>query len=228
MVILGYAVLAYVTFLFSIGWAVVFLTGPVDGPATHSPATALTVDALLLLAFAVQHTIMARPRFKRHLPAAVERSTFVLAASLVLVALFAWWEPVPAVVWRGSPLLWVLYAAGWALAVAATYMIDHFDMFGLKQAVRRDAYQAPAFRERWLYKRVRHPMMLGMIIAFWATPTMTVGHLFFAVASTGYIAIGIRFEERDLRRQLGDTYAEYAARVPMLIPGTRRAHSKVA
>jgi protein-S-isoprenylcysteine O-methyltransferase Ste14 len=228
MVILVYAFLAYATFLTSIAWAISFLTGPDDRHATHPAWAALTVDGILLIAFAAQHTVMARARFKRLIPAAVERSTFVLAASLLMLALLACWQPVPARTWTvGRPwsaLLWSLYAAGWALVIASTYMIDHADLFGLKQAWLRyhhRDYEPPVFQERRLYTWCRHPMMLGMLIAFWATPRMTAGHLFFAVASTGYIAIGIRFEEHDLHKQLGPDYSAYTRRVPMLIPRLR-------
>jgi len=138
------------------------------------------------------------------------------------------WRPVPAVVWRldaqpWSGLLWTVYALGWLVAVSATFMVDHLDFLGIRQARWRGPapYQPPPFRDRWLYAWVRHPMMLGLLVAFWATPRMSVGHLLFAAAGTGYIAIGLHFEERDLHRQLGDLYREYADRVPALIPSSR-------
>jgi len=238
LAVLGYAAIAYGAFLLSAGWAIGFLAGwgaptSVDGPATRPAWAALAIDAALLLTFAAQHTVMARARFKRRLlrliPAPAERGTFVLVASLLLVAQFAWWQPVPAVLWHVGPpwsaAIWVLYALGWVIVVWSTFMVDHADFLGLKQAyrhLRRLGYRPPPFRQRWLYTWCRHPMMLGLVIAFWATPRMTVGHLFFAVAATAYIAVGIRFEERDLRTQLGAEYREYASRVPALLPAPRR------
>jgi protein-S-isoprenylcysteine O-methyltransferase Ste14 len=231
-----YAGLAYLSFVAAAGWAVAFLAGlprrhSVDGGGAAGPAwAALLVDGGLLLVFAVQHSVMARAGFKRWLarvlPAAAERSTYVLAASLALLLLFGLWQPLPGPVWRvgGQPwaaLIWVVYAVGWLITVASTFMIDHLDFLGLRQA-RWPAEAGPcrpvAFRERWLYAWVRHPMMVGLLITFWATPWMTAGHLFFAVAGTAYIAVGLIFEERDLYRQLGDTYREYAGRVPALVP----------
>ncbi|MBU2669873.1 isoprenylcysteine carboxylmethyltransferase family protein [Actinoplanes bogorensis] len=212
----AYALFSYALFLISIVWAIGFLAGWGDGPASSSPTTALLIDGTLLLAFAVQHTVMARAGFKRRIPPTIERSTYVLAASLLLLATFAFWQPVPTVVWlAGAPwsiLIWVVYALGWALAIGATYMIDHFEFFGLKPAGN------PQFQMRFLYAWIRHPMMLGLLIVFWATPRMTVSHLFFAVASSAYIFVGVRFEERDLKAQLGTPYEEYARDTPMLIP----------
>jgi methanethiol S-methyltransferase len=234
LAVLGYAVIAYGAFLLSICWAFGFLAGwdaptSVDGPATGPAWMAIAVDAALLLTFAVQHTVMARAGFKRRLtrfiPAPAERSTFVLIASLLLGALFGWWQPVPAVIWQVGPpwsvVIFGAYAVGWFIVVWSTFMVDHADFLGLKQAyrhVRRLGYRSPAFTRRWLYVWCRHPMMAGLVIVFWATPRMTVGHLFFAVAATAYIAVGIRFEERDLRAQLGAEYEEYASRVPALLP----------
>ncbi len=229
MIVLGYAVVAYAAFLASTVWSIFFLTGPVDDPATQPAWLALSIDGALLLAFAVQHTIMARAGFKKRLarviPAAAERATFVLASSLVMVALLYWWEPVPHLIWQVSGLVWIVYAAGWALAVSSTYMVDHWDLFGLKQAYQRlrgVEYREPEFRERWFYRWCRHPLMLGMAIAFWATPTMSVGHLFFAISATAYILVGIRFEERDLRSRFGAEYQQYAKRVPSIVPGAIR------
>ncbi|MEV6348335.1 isoprenylcysteine carboxylmethyltransferase family protein [Actinoplanes sp. NPDC051851] len=206
----GYALVAYASFLLTSIWAGIFLTGPVDGAARHPATTALAIDSGLLLLFAAQHSVMARAGFKRLLD---DRSTYVLASSLALAALYWWWQPVPAVIWSTGAWPWALYAAGWVLVVASTFMVDHAEFLGLR-AERRDA----ALAERWLYRWVRHPMMLGLIVVFWAAPRMTVGHLFFAVAGTGYILVGIRFEERDLRRRFGTAYADYARRVPALLP----------
>lgn len=234
-----YAGFAYAAFVVAALWAVGFLADAgaptrVNGPARQPAWSALLVNAGLLLIFAVQHSVMARAGVKRRLarivPPPVERSTYVLATGLVLGLLFWQWQPVPAVLWRlGAPwagVLWAVYALGWLTAVSATFMIDHFDFLGIRQVRWRGPgpYPSPPFRERWLYAWVRHPMMLGLLIAFWATPRMTVGHLFFAAAGTGYIAVGLRFEERDLYRQLGHAYRDYADRVPALLPApTHRA-----
>jgi protein-S-isoprenylcysteine O-methyltransferase Ste14 len=235
----AYAVLAYAAFLLVSAWGVLFLADSsvaptsVDGPARGPWEQSLAVDAALLLLFAVQHSVMARAGVKRRLarlvPVAAERSTYVLATAVVLGLLFWQWRPLPGEVWTLSgawvPVLWSLYAVGWVVTFAVTFMVDHWDFTGLRQArwdARRGLYAGPAFSERWLYGLVRHPMMLGLLIAFWATPRMTVGHLVFALAATGYIAVGIRFEERDLRRTLGPTYDEYADRVPAVMPGARR------
>jgi protein-S-isoprenylcysteine O-methyltransferase Ste14 len=229
-----YAVIAYGAFVVSTLWAIGFLAGrgaptSVDGSARFPALASIAIDAALLLAFAVQHTVMARAGFKRRLtrliPESAERSTYVLAASLLLGATFAWFQPVPAVVWSfgglWSAVVWVVYALGWVIAVSSTFMIDHADFLGLKQAyryLRRLGSTSPEFTQRWLYAWCRHPLMLGLLIVFWATPHMTVGHLLFAVASTAYIAVGVQFEERDLRANLGAEYEEYADRVPAIVP----------
>jgi methanethiol S-methyltransferase len=236
----SYAVLAYSSFILATCWAFAFLADlgaaptTVDGPQRGPGWQALLIDGALLLAFAVQHSVMARGWFKRRLtrvlPAAVERSTYVLAAGLVLGLLFWQWRPLPGTVWQVSAqpwvaALWTLYGLGWVIAIAATFMIDHWDFLGLRQAwwdPRRGPYSGPGFIERWLYAWVRHPLMLGLLITFWATPRMTVGHLVFAVAATGYVVVGVHFEERDLRRSLGASYADYADRVPAVLPGSRR------
>jgi methanethiol S-methyltransferase len=233
-VAIAFAGIAYAAFAAAAVWAIGFLADAgtptvVDGPVRQPAWSALLVDAGLLLIFAVQHSVMARSGVKEHLarivPAVIERSAYVLATSLALGLLFWQWQPVPTVIWRidrlpWSGLLWAIYALGWLIAVAATFMVDHLDFLGIRQARWRGPgpYQPPPFRERWLYAWVRHPMMLGLLIAFWVTPRMTVGHLFFAAAGTGYIAVGLRFEERDLYRQLGHTYRDYADRVPALLP----------
>ncbi|HEY1487198.1 MAG TPA: NnrU family protein [Micromonosporaceae bacterium] len=226
LALIAYSGLAYLMFVAVVIWAIVFLASTMDtGPA---PAIwrAVLADTGLLLLFAVQHTVMARSGFKRRLarvlPGAAERSTYVLAASLTLGLLYWQWQPMPATIWRVHGQLWTdliraAYALGWLVAIAATFMVDHLDFLGLRQAYQRP-YEEPPFRERWLYAWVRHPMMLGLLLAFWATPTMSAGHLFFAVAASGYIAIGLRFEERDLQRRLGATYRDYAVRVPALVP----------
>jgi len=233
----AYAAAAYAAFVASLGWAVTFLADRqlprgIDHGSHRSAGTAVVVDLTLLLLFAVQHTVMARPGFKRWLtrrvPAALERSTYVLAASLILGLLFFGWQPVRRSLWHAHGLaadaIWAVFALGWVVAFSSTYMIDHFEFFGLRKAYRY-ARGVPetttVFSERWFYAWVRHPLMLGLVVAFWATPHMTVGHLLFASASTAYVAVGVQFEERDLRGELGAAYIDYADRVPAVIP-TRR------
>jgi protein-S-isoprenylcysteine O-methyltransferase Ste14 len=221
-----YAVTAYLSFLAVTAWGIAFLTDAgispttVDGPGKKA---ASLVDIGLLLLFAVQHTVMARDWFKRRIPASVERATFVLASAVALGLLFWQWRPIPGTLWHVTAqpwagAIWVVYGAGWLIAISATFMIDHWDFVGLRQVRARGASRPPVFQERWLYAWLRHPLLLGLLIAFWATPWMTVGHLLFAVGSSAYIAVGLRFEERGLRRQLGAAYDEYASRVRALIP----------
>jgi methanethiol S-methyltransferase len=237
LLILGYAAAAYLLFLAVLVYAIGFFadagvpTGIDQGPGSPWPL-AVAIDLLLLLLFAVQHTVMARPWFKRRwtrlVPVPAERATFVLCASLLLALLFWQWRPVSGTVWHLSgPAAGVVvgvYAAGWAVAVGSTFMIDHFDLFGLRQAylyARGAAYRPPPFTERGLYRHIRHPLMAGFVIIFWAAPAMTLGHLLFAAAATGYIGVGITFEECDLRRDLGEPYRAYRRRVPALIPALR-------
>jgi protein-S-isoprenylcysteine O-methyltransferase Ste14 len=232
--ILGYAAAAYLLFLAVLGYAIGFFAGAgvptgIDS-GTRSPwPLAVAVDLLLLLLFAAQHSVMARPWFKRRwtrlVPVPAERATYVLCASLLLALLFWQWRPVGGTVWHLSgPAAGVLlgvYAAGWVVAVGSTFIIDHFDLFGLRQAylhARGATYRPPPFTERALYRRIRHPMMAGFVIVFWAAPTMTSGHLLFAAAATGYILVGITFEEHDARRDLGEPYCAYQRRVPALMP----------
>jgi methanethiol S-methyltransferase len=234
LIILVYAAAAYVFMLAVLGYAVGFFAdfavpkGIDQGQRVADPA-AVVLDLLLLALFAVQHTVMARPWFKRRwariVPVPAERTTFVLAASLALALLFWWWRPVAGTAWNlsgpGADVLWAVYAAGWVLAVGSTFMISHFDLFGLRQAwlhARGITYSPTPFTERGLYRRVRHPLMAGFVIVFWAAPVMTAGHLLFAAVATGYILVGIAFEEHDLMQSLGGTYAAYRARVPALIP----------
>ena len=229
-----YAVLAYATFVLATLWAVGFLAdlwapSTIDSRPGGSWPTSLAVDLGLLTLFAVQHSVMARAGFKRWaariLPHSVERSTYVLVASGLLVLLYVGWQAVPGTVWQvaGAPAgtIRVLYVLGWAIALSATFMVDHLDFLGLRQARSLGTAGPPEFTARWFYAWVRHPMMTGLLIAFWATPHMTVGHLVFALAGTGYILVGIRFEERDLRTNLGPAYTDYATRVPALVPRPR-------
>jgi len=176
---------------------------------------------------------MARSGFKRwaarFLPRSVERSTYVLVASGLLILLFVQWRALPGTVWRASgataAACRAAYALGWAIALGATFMVDHLDFLGLRQAASGGTSASPTFTNRWLYAWVRHPMMTGLLVTFWATPRMTAGHLVFALAGTGYVLVGIRFEERDLRTDLGAAYADYATRVPALLPRPARSRS---
>ena len=195
----------------------------------------MAVDLAVLGLFAAQHTVMARPWFKRWWTRRIpdrpaERATFVLAASVILALAFWAWRPFGPELWHlsgaAAAVLLTVYAACWAIALAATFLISHADLFGLRQAwlsARGTPYSAPPFfTERGLYRQVRHPLMTGFVIIFWAAPVMTAGHLLFAAAATAYIGVGIAFEEHDLRLALGEAYASYRVRVPALVPGLRR------
>ena len=237
LILLVYAAAVYLLFLGVLGYAVGFFAGfgvpkGIDQGSRAVVLAATAIDLLLLLLFAVQHTVMARPWFKRRwtriMPGPAERATFVLAASLALALLFWQWRPIGGTVWSlpgpGADALWAVYAAGWTVAVGSTFLISHSDLFGLRQAwrhARRVRYSPPPFTERGLYRRIRHPLMAGFLVVFWSAPTMTAGHLLFAATATGYILAGIAFEEHDLIRSLGETYAAYRARVPALIPRPR-------
>jgi protein-S-isoprenylcysteine O-methyltransferase Ste14 len=193
-------------------------------------AEAIVVNLLVLTVFALQHSVMARPAFKRWwtriVPQPVERTTYVLLASAALLLLYWQWRPIPAVAWSvshpaGIVILQAVFWSGWALALASTFLISHFELFGLRQVwARLRGYELPkpVFRTPSLYKQVRHPLYLGFLLVFWAAPTMSVGHLLFAAASTGYILIGIFLEERDLMALFGEQYRRYRQEVPMLIP----------
>jgi protein-S-isoprenylcysteine O-methyltransferase Ste14 len=222
------------SFLYAVGWLGNFLVPKsIDSGVAGGAIEAELVNVALLTAFALQHCIMARPGFKRWwkqvIPAAAERSTYVLLASLLLFAVCLGWKPLPEVIWeaRGSAAvaLWALCASGWLVVLASTFMINHFELFGLRQVwleARGRAYTAPRYVERFFYRIVRHPLMLGFLVAFWAAPTMTVGHLLFAGVTTAYILVALQLEERDLLKEHGASYASYRQRVPMLIPGTKR------
>jgi methanethiol S-methyltransferase len=239
ILIVAYGAVSYVMFLAAILHSIGFVGGfAVPRTVDHSVAApagqAVAVNVLLLALFAVQHSVMARPAFKRwwtrFVPQPVERSTYVLASSLVLFLMFWQWRSLPTVVWdvtspAGRVVLWALFGLGWATVFAATFMISHLELFGLRQvylAWRGQPESDKGFRTPLLYRLVRHPLMLGFVIAFWAAPTMTAGHLLFAVATTGYILIALQLEERDLVAALGSDYIEYRRRVRMLVPLPRR------
>jgi protein-S-isoprenylcysteine O-methyltransferase Ste14 len=235
----GYGALCYAVFLAAFLYAIGFVGNiavprGVDRGVVAPIGQAVAVNVLLLALFAIQHSVMARPAFKRWwtrlVPSPVERSTYVLVASLVLFVLYWQWCTMPAVVWDlTSPLqrlgLWALFWLGWVNVLAATFMINHFELFGLRQVYsvwREKPHTDLGFRTPLLYRFVRHPIMLGFIMAFWATPTMTAGHLLFAVCTTGYILVAVQLEERDLVGALGDPYREYRSEVAMFLPHPMR------
>ena len=229
-------VVFFATFLYLVAFVGNFpmLLWTVDkGPATSVEA-ALVLDLALIALFGVQHSVMARPHFKQRwtqiVPSALERSVYVLFASLMLIVLFIGWQPLVEPIWTvtsrvGTTILWTLFATGWAIVLASTFMISHFELFGLKQVwanLRGQADKAPRLTTPLFYRVVRYPLYSGFILAFWATPNMTLGHLVLAVGMTVYILIAIGHEERDLIAVFGDDYARYRARVGSLVPGIGR------
>ena len=229
-----YGVLAYAFFFLVFLYALAFV-GDFPVPRTidhgHSTATvkALVVDVILLGLFALQHSVMARPAFKawwtKIVPQPIERSTYVLASTLVLALLCWQWRPIPRVVWSlggtGALVMQAIFWLGWAVVLVSTFLISHFELFGLSQVwsnFQRKAASPQAFRTPLLYGFVRHPIYLGFVLAFWATPTMTRGHLLFAVMTLGYMLVAIQLEERDLIAAFGEAYVGYKRRVSMLIP----------
>jgi protein-S-isoprenylcysteine O-methyltransferase Ste14 len=242
LTILMYGIFSYALFLATFLYAIGFIGNlivpkSIDSVPTVSLGTALFINTLLLAVFALQHSLMARPFFKRAwtriIPVAAERSTYVLFSSLAMILLFALWQPMGGVVWEldstfARNTLHVVYGFGWALVLASTFAINHFDLFGLRQSLLYACgldYEPPVFKQPLLYRIVRHPLYVGWIVVFWATPTMTIAHLFFAVVTTLYILIAIQFEEHDLKN-MHPEYKAYKGRVPMLIPALGRLFRK--
>jgi protein-S-isoprenylcysteine O-methyltransferase Ste14 len=237
-----YGVVAYVAFFATILYAIGFVSGllvpktidkTIDAGTAVPLIEAVIVNLLLMSLFAVQHSVMARSGFKQwwtqYVPKSVERSTYVLFASLALILLFWYWRPIPTVVWQiDNPQIAMTITGfsfvGWLIVLTSTFLINHFELFGLHQVANNltgRPMPAPRFRTPLFYKFVRHPIYLGFIIAFWAAPTMTIGHLLFAGVTTAYILVGILLEERDLVDLFGDDYRRYKDRVSMLVPWRR-------
>ena len=231
----AYGSISYLIFVATFLYAICFIGNfgvprTLDGPPRGSLGVSFAIDVGLLALFAVQHSVMARKWFKdwwtRIIPRPIERSTYVLFSSLALILLFTQWWPLGGVIWSvedptGRLVLRGLFAFGWGLVLVSTFLINHFDLFGMRQVWRYllgQPYNTLRFGTPGLYRLVRHPLYLGWLFTFWMTPVMTVAHLLFSVATTAYILVAIRFEERDLVREHGDSYEDYRRTVPMLVP----------
>ena len=239
IVVFLYGLFAYVLFVFTFCYAMGFVGNfivpkSIDTGEPIGLIPSLLINSGLLMLFVVQHTIMARPEFKKWwttiIPKSIERSTFVLLASAILLLTFWLWKPMPAIIWDVQAfvpraVLLALSLSGYLVVLYSSFLIDHFDLFGLRQVflhLRNSEYTQRKFMERSLYRVVRHPLMLGFLMAFWFTPTMTAGHLFFAIMTTGYILFGTAIEERDLVKQHGEEYLAYRQRTPALLPRLAR------
>lgn len=234
-----YGILAYLVFLFSFLYAIGFIGDfivpkSIDTGTEINLASALFINILLLAIFALQHSIMARPAFKKWLTKiispAMERSTYVLLSSLALLLIYWQWQPITTIVWKTENQIALysitgIYFLGWLIVLLSTFMINHLELFGLAQIynhLKNKITPSPKFQTNYLYKFVRHPIMLGFIIAFWATPAMTIGHLLFSIVTTLYIIIAVKYlEEKDLRATLGEEYETYQKEVPMIVPFTK-------
>jgi protein-S-isoprenylcysteine O-methyltransferase Ste14 len=240
-----YGVVCYAIFFLTFLYLVGFLSNllvprSIDVGLAATTLTALTINFALIALFGIQHTVMARPAFKEKwtkiVPESIERSTYVLIASLILILLYWQWRPMTGqVIWEAEAawaryLAWAVFFGGFGIVLLSTFIIDHFDLFGLRQVwlnFRQKTYTHPPFKVTFFYKFIRHPLYVGWIMAFWGTPRMTLGHLMLAVGMTAYILIAIRYEERDLVQILGDDYAQYREKVPMLIPRFGKGHETV-
>jgi len=239
-----YGVVCYAVFFGSFLYLIGFLGNllvprSVDMGPSAPLAVALAINLALIALFGIQHTVMARPGFKaawtKIVPKSVERSTYVLISSLILILLYWAWRPIDGVIWQmdaawAQNIMWAVFFGGFLLVLLSTFVIDHFDLFGLRQVwinFRQRPYTNPEFKVTFFYKFVRHPLYVGWIMSFWGTPRMTAGHLLFAVGMTAYILIAIRYEERDLVKFLGEDYERYQEKVPMLIPKFGKGHATV-
>ncbi len=231
--------ISFATLLYSCGFVGNFVVPrSIDSDPIISWGNALLIDAALLGIFGIQHSVMARQGFKHWwtqlIPQSIERSTYVLFSSLCLIALFYFWQPIGGVIWTVTNptafvILYALFGLGWLLVITTTFLINHFDLFGLRQVwlyLQGKDYTPLKFTAPSLYKYVRHPLYVGLLLAFWSTPTMTVTHLVFAGLTTLYILVGIQLEERDLVESYGKAYADYRHQVPMLVPFTHRSRDQ--
>lgn len=239
IIIIIYGALAYIIFLVAFLYAIgfvgnIYVPKTIDSGVEPSLITAILTNTILLTVFALQHSIMARPSFKKWvttiISSAAERSTYILLSSLALLLMYWQWQPITTIVWEAESELLIIvltgiFFLGWLIVLLSTFMINHFELFGLAQIfdnLKNKQTPNPKFQTNYLYKIVRHPLMLGFLIAFWATPTMTVGHLFFALITTVYIFIAVKYlEEKDLRKFIGEKYETYQKEVPMIIPFTK-------
>ena len=237
--VVSYAIF-FGSFLYWIGFVSnMIVPKGIDSGVEAATATALIINLALLALFGVQHTVMARPGFKegwtRVVPKSIERSTYVLLSSAILILLYWQWRPMTGVIWEveaawAQSLLWAVLFGGILIVLLSTFIIDHFDLFGLRQVwlnLREKAYSHPGFKVTFFYKFVRHPLYVGWIMSMWGTPRMTVGHLLFAAGLTTYIFIAIYYEEKDLVKFLGDDYIQYKEKVPMIIPTIGKGHDTV-